>query len=99
MAKFRVELQPSAEEDLKFFPVNEQRVIVQAVLTLLTEEPDVPTKRRKQLRPNVLAPWELKVGDFRVFCEIDTPGSLVRVLAVGHKHHNELFMRGKKVEL
>jgi len=59
---------------------------------------DVESKRRKQLRPNPIAPWELRVGNHRVFYEVK-PEGLVRVLAVGHKVHNELFIRAKKVEL
>jgi hypothetical protein len=34
-----------------------------------------------QLRPSPLAPWELRIGDFRVFYEVSTEG-FVRVLAI-----------------
>jgi len=59
---------------------------------------DVETKRRKQLRPNPIAPWELRIGDYRVFYEVPEAG-VVRVLAVGDKRHNELFIRGRRVEI
>ena len=49
------------------------------------------------MRPNPLAPWELRIGDRRVFYEV-REGS-VRVLAIGHKVHNELFIRGQKVKI
>ncbi len=49
------------------------------------------------MRPIPLTPWELRIGDYRVFYEI-REGS-VRVLAIGHKGHNELFIRGHKVEI
>ncbi len=96
--KFEVKLVPSADADLDFYPAREQRVILDAIEEFLEVDADVETKRRKQLRPNPLAPWELKAGDYRVFYEIRVE-RLVRVLAVGHKVHNELFIRGQKVEL
>jgi len=45
-----------------------------------------------------LAPWELRPGDFRVFYEIPEAG-VVRVLAIGHKTHGELFIGGRRVEI
>jgi mRNA-degrading endonuclease RelE of RelBE toxin-antitoxin system len=35
------------------------------------------------LRPNPLVPWELRIGDFRVFYEIREKA--VRILTIGHK--------------
>ena len=48
--------------------------------------------------PNPLSPWELRLGKYRVFYEV-REGGLVRVLAVGHKVHGDLFIRGEKVEI
>jgi mRNA-degrading endonuclease RelE of RelBE toxin-antitoxin system len=49
------------------------------------------------LRPNQRAPWELRIEDYRVFYDIE--GDEVKVIAVGHKEHNDLFIRGEKVKL
>jgi len=73
-------------------------MILDAVGKFLETEADAEGKRRKHLRPNPLAPWDLRIGDYRVFYEIREKG-LVRVLAVGHKVHNELFVRGQRVEI
>jgi mRNA-degrading endonuclease RelE of RelBE toxin-antitoxin system len=40
----------------------------------------------------------LRIGDHRVFYEIEGDET-VTILAVGVKSHNDLFIRGKKVEL
>ncbi len=96
--KFEVRFVPSADEDLDYYEVREQTVILGAIGRCLESDPDVESKRRKQLRPNPLAPWELRIGDYRVFYEIRAEG-LVRVLAVGRKVHNELFIRGERVEI
>ncbi len=96
--QFQVVLTPSADEDLKFFPVFEQRVIVDAIRVQLLNDANKPTKRRKKLAEHPVAPWELRVGKHRVFYEIDGE-TTVKILAVGHKEHNSLFIRGKQVEL
>ncbi len=58
------------------------------------------TKDRKPLRPNPIAPWELRIGDLRVFYEVaaDEPET-VRILAVGQKKGNTLFIAGKEITL
>jgi mRNA-degrading endonuclease RelE of RelBE toxin-antitoxin system len=83
---------------LDFYGARDQRVILDAIEEFLEVDPDLESKRRRPLRPNPLAPWELRLGDYRVFYEI-TADRLVRVLAVGHKVHNELFIRGQKVDI
>jgi mRNA-degrading endonuclease RelE of RelBE toxin-antitoxin system len=95
---FEVKIVPGAEEDLGFYEVRDQRIILDAIGEFLEVDANLESKRRKQLRPNALAPWELRIGDHRVFYEIREAG-LVRVLAVGHKVHNGLFIRGQRVEL
>ena len=47
---------------------------------------------------NPVSPWELRIDRFRVFYSIEE-GNEVKVIAVGHKEHNVLFIRGKKIEL
>lgn len=59
---------------------------------------DSESRRRKRLTANPVAPWELRVGDHRVFYEVEGDAT-VTILAVGVKAHNDLFIRGRKVEL
>ncbi len=96
---FRCTFVPSADGDLAYYKAREQRMILDAVRRFLDVDADVESKRRKRLRPNPLAPWELRAGQYRVFYE--NPGRRARaaVLAVGHKVHNDLFIRGRRVEL
>jgi len=95
--RFEVEFVPSADQDLESYTVREQRIILDAIAEFLETDANVESKRRKQMRPNPLAPWELRIGGYRVFYEIRE--GLVRVLAIGHQVHNELFIRGQKVEI
>jgi mRNA-degrading endonuclease RelE of RelBE toxin-antitoxin system len=96
--KFEIRFVQSADQDLESYTVREQRIILNAITEFLEVDANAQSKRRKQLRPNPVAPWELRIGDYRVFYEIREAGS-VRVLAIGHKVHNELFIRGQRVEI
>ena len=52
----------------------------------LLHEPLVEPRNRKPLRPNPIAPWELRIGKLRVFYEVipSDPG-VVRIVAVGKR--------------
>ena len=96
--KFDVKFVESADKDLDHYKAYEQRFILKSVYSFLKLDANVETKKRKQLRPNPIAPWELRIAKYRVFYEIKEE-RLVRVLAIGHKEHNELFIRGERIEI
>jgi mRNA-degrading endonuclease RelE of RelBE toxin-antitoxin system len=96
--KFAIRFVPSADTDLGFYRTREQKIVLDAIVKFLEVDADVASNRRKALRANPLAPWELRVGNLRVFYEIKK-GALVRVLAIGHKVHNVLFIKGERVEI
>ncbi len=96
--KFFIRLTESAIEDLDFFGKNKRRIISDGIAFFLTYDANVETRRRKPLRPNRIAPWELRIEDYRVFYDFEGD-DIVKVIAVGHKEHNDLYIRGKKVEL
>jgi mRNA interferase RelE/StbE len=57
------------------------------------------TKNRKKLRANPVAPWELRIGNYRIFYEVDNDSVKVIIILVGAKEHNILFIRGKRVKI
>jgi hypothetical protein len=58
------------------------------------------TRNRKPLRPNPIAPWELRVGSLRVFYEVAAaPAAVVRILAVGVKERNVVRIAGQEFQL
>lgn len=95
---YRIEVTESARVDLEHFEVYEQRMIIAGTFVQLTRDPEQETKRKKRLRENPISPWELRIDKYRVFYSIE-PEQTVKILAVGHKEHNMLFIRGKEVEL
>lgn len=96
--KFQITFTPSAAEDLRHFRAHEQRTIVDAILIHLSVDASTASRRRRKLRTNPLAPWELRLGSYRAFYEIEGE-SVVKVVAVGWKEHNSLLIRGRVVEL
>jgi len=96
--KFEVVFSPNAELDLAYHRTFEQRIIVDAIKGHLVVDADVESKRRKKMVENRLAAWELRAGDFRVFYEIEDD-TTVKIISIGHKRHNTLYIRGEMVEL
>ena len=97
---YRLRFAESAEQQLLGFNARDRRLMLDQIKRQLRYEPFIETRNRKRLRPNPLAPWELRIGRLRVFYELDAVDSdLVNVLAVGIKKGNRLFIAGKKMEL
>ncbi len=94
---FRIELTPEAADDLGSMRTFDARKVAAAMEAQLMHEPTRETRNRKRLRPNELAEWELRVDLFRVF--YDVLEDVVRVVAIGLKQGNELFIHGERYEL
>ena len=95
---YRIDLTPSAEIDLWYYSAHDQRIILDAINSHLNHDPEIESKRRKRLRDNPLASWELRVGDYRAFYRIEEHAT-VAIAAIGHKEHNDLIIRGRKTDL
>ena len=96
---YEIEFTPEANEDLKLFRKFEQNQMLDGIGRQLTYEPNVETHNRKQMRPNDVARWELRIGKFRVFYNVDEETHTVSVEAVGFKVGSLLFIRGERREL
>jgi len=52
------------------------------------------------MRPNPLAPWELRVTELRVYHDVTLePEEIVTILAVGVKQRSRIIIGGEEVEL
>jgi mRNA-degrading endonuclease RelE of RelBE toxin-antitoxin system len=99
MSAFVIQFSPQALDHLKYFSKRDQQIILNAIEKHLSDRPDQETRKRKRLEENPLAPWELRVGDFRVFYDVDSDNHLVIIVAIGMKNHNILRIAGKEVQL
>ena len=91
---------PEAVDHLEALPKATETLVVDQVDEHLTHEPTLPTRKRKLLRPNPIAPWELRLGDIRVFYDVqEEPERLVKIAAVGIKRHNEFWIGKERIDL
>ena len=75
-------------------------MVLVGIESQLTNDPLTETRHRKPLRPNPVAPWELRVGKLRVFYDVsEGPPQNVQVLAVGIKERNVVRIGGEEIQL
>lgn len=80
-------------------------LIRQTITEQLTFEPNIQTRNRKPLTSSAefgAATWEIRFGPnnrFRVFYRMDLTNQEVRILAVGVKKRNQLWIGGERFEL
>jgi mRNA-degrading endonuclease RelE of RelBE toxin-antitoxin system len=97
---YRIDYSPDAEGHLRALTARQRSIVFDTVDEQLGEQPAVETRNRKPMRPNPIAPWELRIGSLRVYYDIaDEPDKLVTVLAIGVKEGTRLRIAGEEVEL
>ena len=94
---YRIEFSPESVDNLRFLTARQQREALDAIKEQLIYQPEVETRDRKPMRPNPIAPWELRIGNLRVYCRIER--STVRVAAIGIKDRNEVRIGKEVVEI
>jgi mRNA-degrading endonuclease RelE of RelBE toxin-antitoxin system len=82
---FEIKFTEGALDDLQVFTKDEQRRIVKALELELTLRPALESLDRRRLNPNGLAEWEIRVGEARVFYDVDIQNATVKIEAVGKK--------------
>ena len=97
--KFEITFTPEAVEDMRSFKRHERGQIIEGIETQLEYQPSEETRNRKRLRPNQLAEWELRIDKFRVFYDVDTHERRVKIISVGFKKHNRLFIQEEEYRL
>lgn len=97
---YAVEFAESVEDHFRALTARDRATVLAAIDRQLLHEPLRETRNRKPLRPNPVAPWELRVGALRVFYEvIGAEAGVVRILAVGRKQRNVLTIGGEEIQL
>lgn len=96
---FQIEFTPEAIEDVEQLRAFDRRHIIATVQEQLSHQPIATTRNRKKLRPNMLAEWELRIIPFRIFYDVDLDRSVVKIIAIGYKQGNTLFIHGEEYDL
>lgn len=82
-----------------FFKKAEQNEILDGIDEQLRFEPTIQTRNRKRMRPNAVAEWELRIGEFRVLYNVEDEVKIVAIEAIGIKIGSDLVIRGEKGKL
>ena len=97
---YTVEFAESVEDHFRALTARDRATVLAAIDRQLLHEPLTETRNRKPLRPNPVAPWELRVGALRVFYEVVGANvGVVRILAVGRKQRNVLTIGDEEIQL
>jgi hypothetical protein len=89
---FVIEFSDASDRDMQRLRVFDQRRVAEAIGTQLTQRPNVETRNIKCLGWHMTADfdfipplWELRVGNLRVFYEVDEAENIVYVHVVRYK--------------
>ena len=97
---YRIDYSPTTDEHLRVLTARQHAMVFDGVDEQLEHEPGVETRNRKPMRPNPLAPWELRIEELRVYYEIEElPEQVVTIVAVGVKDRNRVLIGGKEIKL
>jgi hypothetical protein len=97
---YEVWFSASAEEQFAQPTARQRSIVVDAIRRQLVHEPVRETRNRKPLRPNPLAPWELRAAGLRVFYEVaGEETGIVNILAIGVKRGNRLFVARQEIRI
>ena len=96
---YRVVWYPDTHAHLRALTARQRPIVFDEVEEQLTHEPTTETRNRKEMRPNPLASWELRIGDLRVYYDVTEEPQTVTVVAVGIKTGNRVFIGGEEKPL
>ena len=97
---YQIEYSPAAEDHLRALTARQRTTVFDNVDRQLAHQPNVETRNRKPMRPNPIAPWELRIGILRVDYDIEEqPEPRVTVVAVGKKLRNRVIIGGEEMEI
>jgi len=97
---FYIEYSPKTIIHFRSLTARQRSIILDQVDEQLLHQPDVETKNRKRMRPNPLAPWELRIGNLRVYYDIEyEPEPLVLIRAIGVKERDQVRIGQEVIEL
>ncbi len=96
---FEIVLTPESIDDMRLLRKVERQHVLDEIEKQLQHQAVAETRNRKRLHPNDLAEWELRVGKFRVFYDVNQAEFRVKIEAVGYKRGSVLIVHGEEYEL
>jgi mRNA-degrading endonuclease RelE of RelBE toxin-antitoxin system len=97
---YRIEYSPDAEDQLALLTARQSTTVLDTVIRQLSHQPTKETRNRKPLRPNPVAGFKLRLGEVRVYYDVEeVPARIVIVKAVALKDRDRVLIGGREIEL
>ncbi len=97
---YRIDYSPETDQHLRVLTARQRSTVFDAVDEQLEHQPTVETRNRKPMRPNPSAPWELRIGELRVYYDVEEePEQVVVIVAIGVKDRNRVIIGDEEIEL
>ena len=98
---YRIEYSPEAEDHLRALTARQRAIVLDTGDEQLLHQPTVETQQRKPMRPNPIAPYELRIGTLRVYYYDveEEPELVVNIRAVGIKIRSQVRIGKEIVDL
>ncbi|HEX7186500.1 MAG TPA: type II toxin-antitoxin system RelE/ParE family toxin [Thermoanaerobaculia bacterium] len=98
--RFEIQYSPETVRHLRSLTARQRAIVFDAVDEQLSYQPTIETRNRKPMRPNPLAPWELRIGELRVYYDVEeSPRPVVFIRAIGIKDRNRVLIGDEEIEL
>jgi mRNA-degrading endonuclease RelE of RelBE toxin-antitoxin system len=99
---YRIRFSDVAGEHLASLTARDRATLLDRIGRQLTHQPTVETRSRKRMDPDrrmLIAAWELRVGDLRVYYAVEEkPEPVVVIVAVGIKVRERITIGGKDIK-
>jgi mRNA-degrading endonuclease RelE of RelBE toxin-antitoxin system len=98
--RYRIEWDAETAWHLAALDARDAATVLDVVPVQLEHQPNSPTRNRKPMSSNALASWELRIGNLRVYYDVEVdPEAVVTVRAVGIKDRARVFIGGEAINL
>jgi len=97
---YRIEYSPDAEDHLALLTGRQSTTVLDTVIRQLCHQPTKETRNRKPLRPNPVAGFKLRIGEVRVYYDVEeVPARIVIVKAVALKDRDRVLIGSQEIKL
>ena len=95
---YTIEFTTEAEADLRWFSRREQNMVLEGIKNHLVYEPLKVTRNQHPCREDetMIADWELRLGVYRTYYNVDEADLVVVIERIGSKPNNTVFLRGRR---
>jgi mRNA-degrading endonuclease RelE of RelBE toxin-antitoxin system len=92
-----VRVTQEAREHLRTLTARQRAIALDAAEDRLARQPTHETRNRKPMQPNPIATSELRVGNLRVYYDVqDEPDPIVLIRAISVKERDQVWIGGER---